>query len=68
MYVCLCNAITDSDLKQVADTSAQTVDEAYACLGAKVQCGRCRQTAQGILDQPDSQSVFNPKSTLQAAE
>ncbi len=68
MYVCLCNAITDTDLEQVADSVTRTVDDAYARLGAKVQCGRCRPTAQGILDRPTPLSVYDPQSTLQAAE
>ena len=68
MYVCLCNAITDSDLEQVADSVTRSVDDAYARLGAKVQCGRCRVTAQGILDKPDSLSVYDPECGLRAAE
>ncbi len=77
MFVCLCNAISDTDLRQAARNGAKDVDSAYRCFGAEIKCGRCRETADQILsesahdlkiDQSPEIVTYWPGSTVQAAE
>jgi len=53
MYVCLCNALTDRDVRNSAQGSC-SVAMVYRALGCEPQCGKCvpfvrqmlRETAQ----------------------
>ncbi|HTZ37017.1 MAG TPA: (2Fe-2S)-binding protein [Stellaceae bacterium] len=40
MYVCLCNGLTDSDVRRCSD-SACSVAMVYRSLGCAPQCGKC---------------------------
>lgn len=51
MYVCVCNAITDREIRQCADLGACSISELSSCLGVATNCGRCAQTAQQVLDE-----------------
>lgn len=77
MFVCLCNAISDTDLRQVAKNGAKDVDSAYRCFGAEIKCGRCRETAEQILSEESHGLAIDQKpevirywqsSAVQAAE
>lgn len=50
MYVCICAAVTDRQIKQAARDGATTVDDLAARLGVGTGCGCCRATAQQVLD------------------
>ena len=52
MYVCICNAITDTEVLSAADDGASTHTEVFEQLGAQPQCGRCFETMRGLLDAP----------------
>jgi bacterioferritin-associated ferredoxin len=41
MYVCVCNAITDRDVRSQAQRDANTVAAMYRSLGKKPKCGKC---------------------------
>lgn len=41
MYVCLCNAITDRDVRAHAACEGCTVSAVYRALGTRPQCGKC---------------------------
>jgi bacterioferritin-associated ferredoxin len=51
MIVCICNRLTESDVRQAARAGAATPDAAYACHGGEVQCGCCLDYAQEVIDQ-----------------
>jgi len=51
MYVCLCNGITDRDVRECARRGCGTLDELAAKLGVGAGCGRCRCVAKEILDE-----------------
>ena len=51
MYVCICNALTDSEIAEASRLGARTVKEAYAVLGVEVNCGQCKCMAQDIINQ-----------------
>lgn len=54
MYVCLCNAISDTQLERLAAEGHRNAPTAYAALGAEVCCGRCLPIAEKILNVPQA--------------
>ena len=50
MYVCVCNAYRDSEIRAVAQNGVRCARKAYQELGNGPQCGRCLSFAQGLID------------------
>jgi bacterioferritin-associated ferredoxin len=51
MIVCICNRITESEVRRAARCGARTPEEAYACEGCEIQCGCCLDYAQQVIDE-----------------
>ena len=50
MYVCLCNALTDRQVKQAATAAGTTkLSSVYAACGCRAQCGQCVPTLIDLL-------------------
>lgn len=49
MYICICNAITDSQVKQAVADGAHTMPALQEKLGVATNCGRCHDTAAEYL-------------------
>jgi bacterioferritin-associated ferredoxin len=49
MYVCICNAITERQVRECAKGGACTLDDLAAALGIGAGCGRCRGCADQVL-------------------
>jgi bacterioferritin-associated ferredoxin len=49
MYVCICNAIRESDLRCAARRCPGDADAVYAALGKRPQCAQCLDEAAEIL-------------------
>ncbi|MBD58605.1 MAG: ferredoxin [Citromicrobium sp.] len=49
MYVCICNAIRETDLRRAARHSAGDAEECYAMLGKRPNCGSCLDEAEDIM-------------------
>jgi bacterioferritin-associated ferredoxin len=49
MYVCLCNAITDRDLRAHCEGEAASVAMVYRALGVMPQCGKCVPLVRQML-------------------
>ena len=50
MVVCVCNAIRERDLREVARSGGcASPGKAYARLGHKAKCGQCLTFARAIL-------------------
>ena len=49
MYICICNAIKESDLREAARTCSGNAETAYESLGKKPNCGQCLVKANSIL-------------------
>ncbi|MGY8527120.1 (2Fe-2S)-binding protein [Paracidovorax citrulli] len=49
MYVCICNQVTDREIKGAAALGVSTLDELAETLGVGTCCGRCRECAQQVL-------------------
>ncbi len=49
MYICICNAIKESDLRAEAKVCAGTAEELYRRLGHEPQCRQCLEEADRIV-------------------
>ena len=50
MIVCVCNRITEKEVRDAAREGSRTPEAAYATLGCEPQCGCCLDYAQEIID------------------
>lgn len=50
MYVCICNAIRETELREAAREMPGDVEAIYEALGRVPQCRQCFENAEGILD------------------
>jgi bacterioferritin-associated ferredoxin len=50
VIVCVCNRLTESEVRKATRAGAATPEKAYACLGCEPQCGCCLDYAQEIID------------------
>jgi bacterioferritin-associated ferredoxin len=68
MYVCVCNAVTDRQIRAQSECTRGTVAEIYRALGIKVKCGKCVSTAKCIIAemQPDASSAVRDGISLSA--
>jgi bacterioferritin-associated ferredoxin len=51
MIVCICNRITETEVRQAARAGAPAPETAYAFHDCEVQCGCCVDFAQDIIDE-----------------
>ena len=51
MYVCICNPVTDSDVRACVSRGACSLAELQAQLGVALQCGQCATTALEIVEE-----------------
>jgi bacterioferritin-associated ferredoxin len=52
MYVCLCNGLTDRQVRAAIAGGACRLRDIYAGCGCKAQCGTCARTMMGLLREP----------------
>jgi bacterioferritin-associated ferredoxin len=51
MYVCICNAVTDREIRQCAALGVKSLDDLRESLGVAACCGRCAPVAAEILSE-----------------
>ncbi len=49
MYVCICNAITDNQIREAAEAGVEDLWGLQAQLGVASTCGSCKEVASEIL-------------------
>ncbi|MCE2462021.1 MAG: (2Fe-2S)-binding protein [Pseudomonadales bacterium] len=57
MYVCLCQAVKDSEVRQAVASGIENVDELGEVLGVGTGCGSCRDFAQTLIDEALDESL-----------
>ena len=62
MYVCLCKAVTDSQIKEFVNGGAGSFEEVCKQLGVATQCGKCSQLAQNIVEATVKNALFEAAS------
>ncbi len=51
MYVCLCNGVTEREIRQVAQAGCHTLSELTMRTGCGASCGSCVGMAMQLLDE-----------------
>ena len=51
MYVCICKAVTDKQIKQAVADGANSLRAVRQQTGAMSQCGKCACLAKQVLDE-----------------
>jgi len=51
MILCVCNAITEKEVCDLARAGARTPEQAFDALGHEPQCGSCLCYAQKLIDE-----------------
>ena len=51
MYVCVCNAVTDRDIRRAAAEGVETFEQLQARTGCANCCGCCEVEARLLLEQ-----------------
>ena len=51
VYICICNGVTDHDIRQAADAGCRSLSELTMRTGAGGSCGSCLEMAAQVLDQ-----------------
>jgi bacterioferritin-associated ferredoxin len=51
MYICLCNAVTEREVRECAGRGATSLDDLTRQLGVGAGCGRCRECAMEVLEE-----------------
>ena len=49
MYICICNAITDKQIRKAAKSGVSDLCQLQAELGVATNCGSCSESAAKIL-------------------
>ena len=67
MYVCVCNAITDREIRAQAACEQSTVAMIYRALGTKPKCGKCVPLVRQMLRQVAVDLPAPERATIAAA-
>lgn len=54
MFVCLCNVLTDVQVRNAAASGASRPSQIYQACGCAAQCGRCAPTLLRLLNEAPS--------------
>ncbi len=58
MYICLCNAVTDGDIRRAVADGVRTFAELQARTGCSDCCGCCEPEARATLEAALTQVAF----------
>jgi len=59
MYVCICNPVTDSEVRVCVRRGACTLSDLQMQLGVAAQCGMCAPAAVAIIEEVTAASTFS---------
>jgi bacterioferritin-associated ferredoxin len=51
MYVCVCNAVSDRQIREAVDQGARSLSEVQCQLPVGACCGRCVDTAEQVVSE-----------------
>jgi len=66
MYVCICNAVTDHQIREAANQGIRSMEGLCEQLKVGSCCGRCSECARAVLDRAVS-GLSSDTSTCEAA-
>ena len=56
MYICVCNAVTESAIRKAVRNGAHTINELSFATGCGTQCGSCVPQTREILNETLAES------------
>ncbi len=59
MYVCVCKAVTDTQIKQAIDNGVCTRRQLFQCFGVGGECGKCNKHVKELIDGGRQQQASN---------
>ena len=62
MYVCLCNALTDRDLRLPMASGVPSVSMVYQACGCQPQCGKCVPFVRQMLREAREGTILGQAS------
>ena len=51
MYICLCQGVTDRDIRASIEAGALSLSEVQANLPVALNCGTCRDSAEALINE-----------------
>ncbi len=60
MYICICNAVTDKQIRRAAASGIDNLYELRQHLGVASSCGTCANEAQSILSEANQTNFAQP--------
>ncbi|MGE5469279.1 MAG: (2Fe-2S)-binding protein [Bacteroidota bacterium] len=67
MYVCVCHAVTDRQIRQAVEDGARTLKDLRRDLGVTRDCGRCASCARQCMQEAHHGEETPGKLLLKAA-
>ena len=64
MITCVCNAIREDELREVARKGATCPIDAYAALGYEPLCGCCLDCSQEVIDDEHKKPDLHNRSSV----
>ncbi|WP_083918242.1 (2Fe-2S)-binding protein [Methylosarcina fibrata] len=64
MYVCVCKAVTDHQIRKAIDNGVRTRRQLHHCLGVGGECGKCNKQVKELLDGARQQQSIMQQSSL----
>ncbi|WP_374408974.1 bacterioferritin-associated ferredoxin [Pelagerythrobacter sp.] len=58
MYICICNAIRDCELRRAARRCSGDAEAVYAALGKRPDCRQCLDEAEDVLFEERQMSLI----------
>jgi len=58
MYVCVCNGVTENDIRQAAADGVRSMSELRMATGCSGSCGRCAEMAKYILSETQTSERY----------
>jgi bacterioferritin-associated ferredoxin len=62
MYICICNAIKEADLREIARCEQGTAEDLYRKLGREPMCFQCIEEAESVVE--DARAAARVPATL----
>lgn len=62
MYVCICNAVTDGEIREAVHGGANTLDALGEQLGVGTCCGRCASCARKVIHEAWSEALMHAEA------
>ena len=61
MYVCVCHAVTDRDIREEVERGASSLFDVQCRLPVGSCCGRCEETARQVIDEQVARAPRRPQ-------